>query len=198
MGPQVINLNLQKALAFPGQNVIDDLTDKELGAELGETSWDIDLKLKDLYSLSATQTITDKVINYDSETDYWYLQLDGEIQDVLVDRSKWVAQIIHNNTSGTNPSLRSFKLLEFMIDSDSLRDVTKDLPFDYKIDTTPGSESSYICWYTSDANIGQIESIVYRAPVYMGGSGTNFATKPELVTHRGGIATYTPPAPPPA
>jgi len=193
MGPQVINWNLQKIIAFPGQNVIDDENENEMGRELGESSWTIDFKLKNLYSPAATQTIASKVMNYDTETDYWFIDIDTDLKNVLVDRSKWVGQIIHNAASGSDPTLRSFKLMEFMIDLDSLRDVIKDLPFDYKIDTTPGSESSYICWYDEDAHIGQEEYIVYRAPVYMGGSGTNFATKPELVTHRGGIASYTPP-----
>lgn len=195
-GPQVINWNLQKVMAFPGQNVIDEAQEKELGSELSETTWTVDLKFKNLYSTGATQTVAAKVMTYDSETDYWFLDIDTDIKNVLIDRSKWVAQVIHNAASGTDPLLKPFKLLEFMIDLDSLRDTVKDLPFDYKIDTSPGSESAYICWYDSDSNIGNVSNIQYIAPVYMGGSGALFASKPELVTHRGSIIAFTPPFPP--
>ena len=50
-GPQVINWILQKVLSFPGQNVIDNTNQSELGATLGKTTWLINIKFKHFYYL---------------------------------------------------------------------------------------------------------------------------------------------------
>ena len=198
IGPKVINTALQKVLAFPGRSVIDNTTEAELGADGGQTSWYVNFVFKNLYSTGPNQNYDNIEMTFDSTTNYWTVPLnEPALQAILVDRSKWIASVKNDGVNNpVSPIMREFNLDEFVIDNDSLRDILKDLPFDYKIDTTPGSESAYMYWYRDDTVIGNPDYTRFRAEVYMGGSGNTLATSVELITHRGAIELFVAPPPP--
>lgn len=174
--PQVINLIEDSVIAIDGDSVIDDTTQVNLGTP-GYTHPNIPVNiiLYDITTGLSITTISNAAMVYNENADHWTISLStaggsAELEDVFVDRHKYVARITEY---GTSENMRAFKLSEFAVDSD----IIERTAFTIII-----GSPSYIRWVNVKGS--------YQAPVYEGGTGTTPATSIEKITHRGNISVY--------
>jgi len=167
------------AMAFDGAGVLNDSNQNELGADDLETAIQVDIFLWDLTANSAVATIANKTINFQSDPNIWTLDIDVDIDSSLTDRHKYVGMIKKN--AGESIDLREFRLSEFTVDNGSFEQVIARLPYEIVI-----GAPSEIRWYADTGDFGG-GSVLFKAEVYEGGTGTTAATAPERVSHRGPI-----------
>jgi hypothetical protein len=179
---QVVNLNEDSVVAFDGDDIIDDTTQLPIGLNSGITSISVDLSFLDLMT-GAVTTVANKLMTYKSLTDFWTVDV-ADIKSSLNDRRKYVARVLE--VIGGSANMRPFKVLEFAVDNDSFESTWMRLPYEVVV----LNNEAWIVWY-EDGKIGQSGYEKFKAPAYQGGTGTEYATDPSKVTHRGAIVSWS-------
>lgn len=177
--PQIINPRLDTVIAIDGDNVIDDTTQLPLAP--GITSVQVDLHFHSINE-DAHAFVDDVTMTYVSTVDHWTVDLD-DFKAVLKERHKYVGLI--NENVGGSANMRQIKMLEFAYEEDGLELTLMRLPYQIEI----GVSDAYFVWY-EDGHIGEFAFRKYIAPAYEGGVGTDFATDPSRVTHRGAVVVW--------
>ena len=184
--PQVINLNRDKVVGFNGDDILDDTTQLPLGKApyslaTIQTQW----WFWDLMNNSLLGSIPYVNLTYRTDVDGWFALISEINVAALTDRTKYFVKV--DCSDGSN--MRSFKILEFAVENDSLEDTLMRLP--YEIRCTPGN--CYILWYDHIANFGNPDHVMFRAVGFQNGSSDLVATDPSKITHRGPIEAVSHP-----
>ncbi len=170
---QVINLLEDNVIAFDGDSILKDSDQLPLGkAPHSETIVQVDIDFFNLITGAAVATVSNKAMDYQSASDHWTIDV-ADFSSALLDRQKYVANVSEN---GAATGMRAFKIEEFTTDNE----IIERYPFDVVAD---GTAASKITWYSDSVGV----TAVYFAQVYEGGTGTNYATHPSKITHRGPI-----------
>jgi len=169
-------------LVFPGESVLNDATQDELGADDGESTISVDL---DFFSSTNgfTSSVVNKTMTFNSAVNIWSITVDAQIKTALPDRSKYTGKVKKN--VGEVIDMREFRLPEFSVDNGSFEQMLSRLPYEIII----GSPSQ-MRWYesTSDFSVpGPAGTVLFHADLYEGNVGTTPATSADKVTHRGPI-----------
>jgi len=199
--PQIISIsgeNKDAVLAIWDDYVVDNNPD-DSQRPMSKTVSNISIFI-DLWDLTANAAITlhvggpDMILVFDPGSKFWRIPCSKgtTLGNALTDRHKYVARI--SDAAGHSEygdplgagHMREFYLEEFAVDNNSFEQMLARLPYEVKI----GAPQSYIIWYDSDANIGNLSHALFKAPVYEGGIGTTSATDASRVTHRGAIIPY--------
>ena len=197
--PQVINLNFDVCMAFPGDSILRDTDQALIGVNIlaplvgGVQTITVNVVLKDLCLPSSTTatTLSGLAMSYRHNVDFWTIELADIIAaapaNFIVNRHKYVGYVSDDGTTPVIP-MRSFHISEFTIDNDAIEDVMVWLPYQIEI----GSPKSYIRWYyTTPFPAPGPTTVAYQAEVYEGGVGLTAATDPSKITHRGPIGPYS-------
>lgn len=189
LAPQSIDPN-DKLMVF---NYMDVITEQGQGtaapnnyqkplSDIGYTSIRVNVRLLDM-STNSSHTKSNVLMQYDSNAMVWYILINDILtndlgQPVLVVGNKYVGTISQGpgDNNPVNPELRPFSLLEFTVDDRGLEKTLMTQGYEMDFSSTPK-----IVWRDSNNNI------TYEALAYRGGSGTNPATSPADVTHRGPV-----------
>lgn len=180
---QVINIGgsyPDSVLAFDGSTVIKDTAPNEqepISTLIpAVTAIQVDIDLYDLMDGSHI-LVEDVTMDYDSIVDYWTVSI-ADVEADLMDRHKYVGVVSEH---GSSVGMRKFKIEEFCVDNESLEEVWMSLPYQVEIGT-----ESFIRWYEKDDSDFSGDPL-FEAPAYQGGVGTDYATSPSSVTHRGAV-----------
>jgi hypothetical protein len=179
ISPQIINIGRDSVMAFIGYDVINNTTQIPISEE-SVTSLFVDVRLYNL--ITGSNDVVEKITMTFQDIGFWTINI-NDIIGILNDRSKYVGKISKN--SDETADLRTFYIPEFVIDNDSFEDVLMRMPYEIII----AEGSAYFYWYEVGHQSDPLY-IRYVAPAYEGGSGTNYATDPSRVTHRGEITEY--------
>lgn len=192
--PQVISVagpSADTVLVVWGKNVIKDSGVEEQVplAELSVpiTSVVVDVVVFNVTNGSTVGTSASVTMTYESNSKFWKIPLAGgtpAISTLFTDHSKYVARVFEH--AGGTADMREFSLDEFAVDNDLFELTLARLPYEVCINNRyPGQ--SWMVWYDSVTNFGNLTFAKYRARVYEGGIGTTDATDASRVTHRGPI-----------
>jgi len=186
LAPQAVD-PLDAMIMFEGKDVISELgegvvdpTDpnygkyqKEIGAELGHSTMNVTVNIVDMTVLT-TPVVTvfpSLTMSFISQTNTWYISLSE------LDLSSFIGHKVYGSVESSDYSMRTFTILEFIVDDRMLEKTLATMG--YQI-TDIGSGLQFV-WTD---NTG---TPVYKADAYKNGSGTNHATNPAEVTHRGPV-----------
>jgi len=179
ISPQVINMNRDSVMAFIGYDVINNTTQIPISEE-SVISLFVDIRLYNL--ITGSNDVIEKITMSFQDVGFWTINI-NDIISILSDRNKYVGKISKN--SDETVDLRTFYIPEFAVDNDSFENVLMRMPYEIII----AEGSAYFYWYDI-GHQGEPSYIRYVASAYEGGSGTNYATDPSRVTHRGEITEY--------
>lgn len=193
-GYQELNPLRDNLIAISGFNVINNITQKEIGREGGYTLPVINvalscLNLTDSYSATTEFTTGTLQLKYYAASDHWTLNMHQQdsssttLAMYFQEGKRYVASI---KEVGTTYGMRTFTMDEFGINEESFEKTLATYP--YQIEKV--GNDMYIRWYASTADFGTASKIKYQAPAYTGGTGTSFARDVSEITHRGGISKY--------
>jgi len=183
--PQSIDIARDSVMVIDGVNVIDDSDQSELsGGSWSGSDITVDIELFNIRTGSSGGSIDSEILKYDSDSDFWYVEIDGSGTPTLLsifevaanDRTKFVAKVSEH--SGGLANMRTFKFNEFAIENNSFENVWMRLPYQVVIGTP-----SKIIWYEDDTWANPL----FEAEVYQNSIGKTSATDASRITHRGAI-----------
>lgn len=185
---QTINLLTDKIITIIGSDVIHDVSQLEMGRQLGLPYLMVDINLLDM-TTDTVSSATGIDMRYDFSVMSWKIDVD-DISHILLPDHKYCGSV--SESQEVDPAerrdMRQFSLLEFAVYNNDLENTLFTLPYEVVI----SNGTANFQWYEV-GHLGSPAHIMYIAPAYEGGVGEMFATHPSRVTHRGPVTRYTQP-----